>query len=92
MYKKRPASQSATLEKRRENFKGLFVSKQIHVLKEILNLFKCLSATADLQLLGAGKNVGKVTWNTNISNVKQCILINQSPTGIFEQEVDLMKL
>lgn len=92
LYKKRPASQSATLEKRRENFKGLFVSKQIHVLKEILNLFKCLSATADLQLLGAGKNVGKVTWNTNISNVKQCILINQSPTGIFEQEVDLMKL
>ena len=92
LFKKRPASQSATLEKGRVQFENLFLSKQIHVLKEILNLFKCLSATADLKLLGAGKNVGKVTWNTNISNVKQCILINQSPTGIFEQEVDLMKL
>ena len=57
-----------------------------------MNLFKCASATADFKLLGKGSVCGKIQVSTNITKCKQCILINQSPTGVFEQEVDLMKL
>ena len=43
-------------------------------------------------LLEKGSACGKIQVSTNITKCKQCILINQSPTGVFEQEVDLMKL
>ena len=92
LYKNRPASQTATLKEKRAQFAKLSLSKQIHVIKEILNLFKCASAVADLKLLEKGSYCGRIQVNTNITKFKQCVLINQSPTGVFEQEVDLMKL
>lgn len=92
LYKNRPASQTSTLKEQREQFSILPLSKQIHVIKEILKLFKCASATADFKLLEKGSTCGKIQVSTNIKKCKQCILINQSPTGVFEQEVDLMKL
>lgn len=92
LYKNRPASQTSTLKEQREQFSILPLSKQIHVIKEILKLFKCASATADFKLLEKGSTCGKIQVSTNITKCKQCILINQSPTGVFEQEVDLMKL
>lgn len=92
LYKNRPASQTSALKEQREQFSILPLSKQIHVIKEILKLFKCASATADFKLLEKGSTCGKIQVSTNITKCKQCILINQSPTGVFEQEVDLMKL
>lgn len=92
LYKNRPASQTAKLKEKREQFAKLSLSKQIHVIKEILNLFKCASAEADLTLLDKEKSCGIVKVSNNITKLKQCVLINQSPTGVFEQEVDLMKL
>lgn len=92
LYKNRPASQTAKLKEKREQFAKLSLSKQIHVIKEILNLFKCASAEADFTLLDKEKSCGIVKVSNNITKLKQCVLINQSPTGVFEQEVDLMKL
>ena len=92
LYKNRPASQTATLKEKREQFAKLSLSKQIHVIKEILNLFKCASASADFKLLDKGTSCGTLKVSNNITKLKQCVLINQSPTGVFEQEVDLMKL
>ena len=92
LYKNRPASQTATLKEKREQFAKLSLSNQILIIKEVLNLFKCASALANLKLLGKGVSCGKIQVNTNITKFKQCVLINQSPTGVFEQEVDLMKL
>lgn len=92
LYKNRPASQTATLKEKREQFAKLSLSKQIHVIKEILNLFKCASASADFKLLDKGAACGILKVSNNITKLKQCVLVNQSPTGVFEQEVDLMKL
>ena len=63
----------------RDAFINLEINKQIDKLEEILKVFQCAS-------------VGEIRLNKNITNLQQCILINQSPTGVFEQEVDLMKL
>ena len=92
LYKNRPASQTITLKEKREHFVKLTLSKQIHIIKEILNLFKCASASADFKLIDKGTSCGTLKINNNITKLKECILINQSPTGVFEQEVDLMKL
>lgn len=92
LYKNRPASQTITLKEKREHFVKLTLSKQIHIIKEILNLFKCASASADFKLIDKGTSCGTLKISNNITKLKECILINQSPTGVFEQEVDLMKL
>lgn len=92
LYKNRPVSQTITLKEKREHFVKLTVSKQIHIIKEILNLFKCASASADFKLIDKGTSCGTLKISNNINKLKECILINQSPTGVFEQEVDLMKL
>ena len=92
LYKNRPASQTTDLQEQREFFEKLSLDNQIHVIGEVLKLFKCASASANLKLLDKGNACGVIKVSNNILKFKQCVLINQSPTGVFEQEVDLMKL
>lgn len=92
LYKNRPASQTKDLQEQRGTFEKLPLSKQIYVIGEFLNLFKCASTSADFKLLGKGNSCGVIKTTNNVTKCKQCVLINQSPTGVFEQEVDLMKL
>lgn len=92
LYKNRPASQTTDLQEQREFFEKLSLANQIHVIGEVLKLFKCASASANLKLLDKGNACGVIKVSNNILKFKQCVLINQSPTGVFEQEVDLMKL
>lgn len=92
LYKNRPASQTTDLQEQRDVFEKLSLANQIHVIGEVLKLFKCTSASANLKLLDKGNACGVIKVSNNILKFKQCILINQSPTGVFEQEVDLMKL
>ena len=35
---------------------------------------------------------GRILINKNIDKYKQISIINQSPTGIYEEEIDLLKL
>lgn len=92
LYKNRPASQTTDLQEQRDVFEKLSLADQIHVIGEVLKLFKCASASANLKLLDKGNACGVIKVSNNILKFKQCILINQSPTGVFEQKVDLMKL
>lgn len=92
LYKNRPASQTTDLQEQREFFEKLSLANQIHVIGEGLKLFKCASASANLKLLDKGNACGVIKVSNNILKFKQCVLINQSPTGVFEQEVDLIKL
>lgn len=92
LYKNRPASQTKDLQEQRVVFEKLSLAEQIHVIGEVLKLFKCASASANLKLLDKGNACGVIKVSNNILKFKQCVLINQSPTGIFEQKVDLMKL
>lgn len=92
LYKNRPASQTTDLQEQRDVFEKLSLADQIHVIGEVLKLFKCASASANLKLLDKGNACGVIKVSNNILKFKQCVLINQSPTGVFEHEVDLMKL
>lgn len=44
LYKNRPASQTTDLQEQREFFEKLSLANQIHVIGEVLKLFKCASA------------------------------------------------
>lgn len=91
-FSNRPASQLKTLQEKYTQFSELKISEQLQILQQILNLFKCGSAVANFSLLGKGKSCGILKINNCLSAKKPIIIINQSITGVFEQEVDLLKV
>lgn len=80
------------LNEKREAFVQLSAESKCVVLSEILHIFQCQSSSADLSLIGEGKTVGEIKLIHNVTNRKEISIINQSPTGIYEQEIDLKKL
>ena len=66
------------------------LEEQCVVLGEILHLFQCKPVTANLILIKEGATAGKIQKTKIISNCKNVKLIAQSPTGLYEQVIDLL--
>lgn len=92
IYAKKLSAQIQTLEKGLEKFIPLSPEKQCIVLNEVLHLFQCNPVCANLKLLGAGDSCGRLYSSMDITNLSSCYIINQSPTGIFEQKINLSSL
>lgn len=92
IYQNRPANPRIKLEYKKEMFIGLSLEEQCVVIGEMLHLFQCKTVNADLTLIGESKNTGDVKIGKAISNCKSIKLVAQSPTGIYEQVVDLLTL
>lgn len=91
-YKKRPANQSAILEKQEQFFKHtLSLTEKCLCLDQILNMLRCdISTTADLKCIGGTAKAGNIAVNKNtISNKSKIRLINQSITGLFVNTEEL---
>ena len=73
-------------------FSGLDMEDQCIVLSEILHIFQCNSSLANLKLIDGSAKAGRIRIVNNISDIGQISIINQSPTGIYEQEIDLKSL
>lgn len=91
LYSVRLSTQANNLEKVKQRFFDLNVADQCYVLKEIMNLFACNRATANLKLLGLAGRAGTITTNRAISRYDSAELIHQSITGLFEHSQDLLK-
>lgn len=89
VYHVRLKAQVATLTQKREAFNELSNEDKCIVLSEILHMFQCQSGSANLTLIGGSASAGILVLNSNITNLKQISIINQSSTGIYEQEIDL---
>ena len=92
IYGNMPALQLVTLENGREKFVEMDIYKQTEQLYILFSLFDSTPATTDLCLVGGSKNAGKLAISKNLDNAKTFSIINQSVTGLFEQEIDLKKL
>ncbi len=89
IYHVRLSAQVATLTQKREAFCALSDEDKCNILSEILHMFQCQSGSANLTLIGGSANAGILVLNSNITSFPQISIINQSPTGIYEQEIDL---
>lgn len=92
VYHVRLGKQEKTLTEKRDNFIKLSREEKCIVLSEILHMFQCHSGFSNLVKIDGGSKVGIPKINCNIEKYKQISIINQSPTGIYEQEIDLKKL
>ncbi|MEL7604443.1 MAG: type II CRISPR RNA-guided endonuclease Cas9 [Sedimentibacter saalensis] len=90
LYNVRLSAQVKTFETGRNIFEKLSESDQCKFLGEALHLFQCNSVSSDLSLINGGKYSGIILLSNVISNYKHVTIINQSPTGIFSKEVDLL--
>lgn len=92
IYKIRLGLQASTLIDNKGKFENLNLEDKCTVLSEILHLFQCQSAAANLKLIGGPASAGILVMNNNIMKCKQISIINQSVTGIYKKEIDLLKL
>ncbi len=77
----------------RDDFVKLDLKEQCIIIRSVLNMLHCNAMSGDLSLLGEAKNAGFILTNsklTEIKDVKSIKLINQSITGLFEQEIELL--
>ncbi len=92
VYHIRLSAQEKTLIDKRNKFVELSLEEKCMVLSEILHMFQCQSGSANLKLIGGPGSAGILVLNNNITNLKKISIINQSPTGIYQQEIDLKTL
>ena len=92
VYQTRLSTQEKTLTDNRNVFCELSKEDKCVVLSEILHMFQCQSGAANLKLMNGPANAGILLLNKVISKCNQIAIIHQSPTGIYEQEIDLKKI
>ena len=92
IYKLRPNPVGENLIKGKEKFDKLSILEQIYVLLQILQLSQLINQGANLELIGLAKNTGTTKISKIISNCNEFKLINQSITGLYENEVDLLTI
>ena len=59
---------------------------------QILNLFKCKYGVTNAKVIGEGESMGKIQISKNVTSCKEIKLINQSPTGLYENVIDLLTI
>lgn len=92
IYGKRLLTQVQTLMEKRESFEKLCAEDKCIVLNEILHMFQCQSTASNLKLIGGPGSAGILVMNSNITKCTRISIINQSVTGIFEKEINLLTL
>lgn len=92
VYGIRLSAQEKTLREKKETFQTLSLEEQCLVLYEILHMFQCQSVSANLKAIGGPASAGLIKINNNITSCKRISIINQSLTGVYEQEIDLLKV
>ena len=91
IYQKRPNPMGSKLQEMEGRFEELSTAYQVKVLLEILKLSQRLNQGADLTLVGGSKKTGVSLINKKITELKECKIVNQSVTGMYVNEVDLLK-
>lgn len=82
----------STLLSKRDMFINLSLYQQCYTLMQVINILHANVLSGDLTALGEAKKSGITTISNKMqSGYKSAKLINQSITGLFEQEIDLLK-
>lgn len=94
IYKERFLNLGKTLTAKSELFSNLSIYEQCFTLMEILNILHANVRTGDLSKLDEAKQSGKATIGNKIEKSKTLRsfkIIHQSVTGLYENEVELLK-
>ena len=92
IFNKKPNPIGEKLNSGKEKFIKLDLKSQIKILSEIIKLTSVGIVSGDLSLIGGAAIAGKILISKNITDSKECMLINQSITGLYENRIDLLRV
>lgn len=92
IYGKKPNSVGEKLEEWEKDFEKLNIEDQCKILGELLKLSQRNNQGVDMSILNGGKKMGVSLISKKISGLSECKVINQSVTGLYENETDLIGL
>lgn len=92
IYKNKKNNQSGKISSGFELFKNLDIKDQILQLNQLLLIFGSQNSGVNTELIGGTKRTGVAYLSNKFKDFKEFKIINQSTTGLFENEVDLLKL
>lgn len=75
-----------------DKFRDISIKDQIYTLLQIVDWLNLDCVAVDLSRMGGASNAGYCKVGKRISNCSEAILINQSVTGLFESQVDLLSI
>lgn len=93
VYRVKFSTMAKTMDEKSNVFESLSLKEQCDVIMQILNILHCNACIGDLSLIDGSKYSGTVTTNSKIApskEIKSFKIINQSVTGLFEQERELL--
>ena len=76
----------------RDNFVKLDEEEKCKIIYELLHLFQCNVVYPDLQLIGGVSKFGRLSITKGLKEYDKMSIIHQSPSGIFEHEIELTSL
>lgn len=78
------------MRKTTDTFCSLDIKEQCAIIGELLKILGCNASTGDLSsLMPSASQLGKGICSAKISSYPSALLINQSPTGLYEEVIDL---
>lgn len=78
------------IESHSNDFEKLKLKERCRVISEIVKIFKCNAEKGDLSaFVPKASFVGESRFNDCVTNYEKISLINQSPTGLYEEVIDL---
>lgn len=92
IYKNKKNNQADKISSGFELFKKMDIKDQIVQLNQLLLIFGPQNNGVNTELIGGKKKTGVVFLSNKFKEFKEFKIINQSITGLFENEVDLLKL
>lgn len=72
-----------------EKFNALNTEEQLEALQKMLRFF-ATARSFDLKIIGGKATEGRPKFMKNFANIKECILISQSVTGLFERRKNII--
>ncbi len=90
LYQMRPNPVGIKLEEGMGRFTELTELEQCRVIMQIVQLSALNNLGADLSEIGQAKKTGVMLINKVISNESEFNLICQSPSGLYQREIDLL--
>ena len=74
-----------------EAFKLLDIEEQVKIICDIVQYTSFQRGVFSLKVLGGPKEVGRIRISGNMTEAKECKLVNYSITGMYKTEMDLLK-
>ncbi len=76
----------------RDKIIGSNLNDRADTISQILKMFRCNAENANLKDVGGPGVTGRLILSSKITLSKSAYLVNQSPTGLFENRIDLLKI